>query len=54
MRVGFAGLVGAGLMLAPVLLGLPVPAAYHSLAEISLKAAAAATLHAAATLLVMG
>lgn len=64
MRVGFAGLAGwsflmssahgAGLMLAPVLLGLPVAAAYHSLAEISLQAAAAATLHVAAMLLVMG
>lgn len=45
---------GAGLMLAPVLLGLPVYAAYHSLREISLQAAAAATLHVMAMLLVMG
>jgi hypothetical protein len=64
MRVGFRGLAGwsflmssahgAGLMLAPVLLGLPIAGAYHSLSEISLTAAAAATLHVAAMLLVMG
>ncbi len=64
MRVGFAGLAGwsflmssahgAGLMLAPVLLGLPVAGAYHSLRDISLQAAAAATIHVAAMLLVMG
>jgi len=64
MRVGFRGLAGwsflmssahgAGLMLAPVLLGLPIAGAYHSLSEISLIAAAAATLHVAAMLLVMG
>ena len=64
MRVGPAGLAmwsflmssahGAGLMLAPVLLGLPVYAAYHSLREISLQAAAAASLHVAAMLFVMG
>jgi hypothetical protein len=64
MRVGFTGLMGwsflmssahgAGLMLAPVLLGLPVYAAYHSLNELSLQAAAAASLHVAAMLLVMG
>ena len=63
MRVGFFGLVswsflmssahGAGLMLAPVLLGLPVAAPYHSLGEISIQAAAAATLHVAAMLAVM-
>ena len=41
-------------MLAPVLLGLPVNAAYHSLREISLMAVAAASLHVAAMLLVMG
>jgi hypothetical protein len=40
--------------LAPVLLSLPVYAAYHSLSEISLQAAAAASLHVAAMLLVMG
>ena len=64
MRVGFAGLAGwsflmstahgAGLMLAPVLLGLPVYAAFHSLSELSLQAVAAASLHVAAMLLVMG
>lgn len=64
MRVGFAGLAGwsflmasahgAGLMLAPVLLGLPVYATYHSLREISLQAMAAASLHVGAMLLVMG
>ena len=64
MRVGPGGLAawsflmssahGAGLMLAPVLLGLPVYAAYHSLREISLQAVAAASLHVAAMLLVMG
>ena len=64
MRIRPAGLVGwsflmssahgAGLMLAPVLLGLPVYASYHSLREISLQAAAAASLHVAAMLLVMG
>ena len=64
MRVGYRGLAGwsflmstahgAGLMLAPVLLGLPVYAAYHSLRELSIQAAGAATLHVAAMLLVMG
>src|SRR6202140_3786314 len=64
MRVGFAGLAGwsflmstahgAGLMLAPVLLGLPVYAAFHSLRELSLQAVAAASLHVSAMLLVMG
>jgi hypothetical protein len=64
MRIGFAGLAGwsflmssahgAGLMLAPVLLGLPVADTYHSLRDISLQAACAATLHVAAMLLVMG
>ena len=64
MRVGFAGLAGwsflmssahgAGLMLAPVLLGLPVAGSYHSLRDISLEAAAAATIHVAAMLFVMG
>ena len=63
MRVGAPGLAmwsflmssahGAGLMLAPVLLGLPVYSAYHSLSELSLQAAAAASLHVAAMLLVM-
>ena len=64
MRIGFAGLTGwsflmssahgAGLMLAPVLLGLPVYGAFHSLRELSLQAVAAASLHVAAMLLVMG
>jgi hypothetical protein len=64
MRVGAAGLVmwsflmssahGAGLMLAPVLLGLPVYSAYHGLSELSIQAVAAASLHVAAMLLVMG
>jgi len=63
MRVGFAGLAGwsflmssahgAGLMLAPVLLGMPVVGPYHSLAEISIQAALAATVHVAAMLAVM-
>jgi hypothetical protein len=63
MRVGFAGLAGwsflmssahgAGLMLAPVLLGMPVVGVYHSLAEISLQAAMAATVHVTAMLVVM-
>jgi len=63
MRVGFAGLAGwsflmssahgAGLMLAPVLLGMPVVGAYHSLSEISLQAALAATVHVTAMLVVM-
>lgn len=64
MRMGYRGLAGwsflmssahgAGLMLAPVLLGLPVYGAYHSLRELSLQAVAAASLHVAAMLLVMG
>lgn len=64
MRIGPAGLAGwsflmssahgAGLMLAPVLLGLPVYASFHNLRELSLQAAAAATLHVAAMVLVMG
>src|SRR5260370_42681860 len=64
MRVGSAGLAawsflmstahGAGLMLAPVLLGLPVYATYHSLSEISLQAVVAASLHGAGMLVVMG
>ena len=64
MRIGAAGLVmwsflmssahGAGLMLAPVLLGLPVYSPYHSLSELSLQAVAAASLHVTAMLLVMG
>ena len=64
MRMGFTGLAGwsflmssahgAGLMLAPVLLGLPVYWAFHSLRELSLQAVAAASLHVAAMLFVMG
>src|SRR6266480_1296502 len=63
MRIGFAGLAGwsflmssahgAGLMLAPVLLGMPVAGAYHSLSEISLQAGLAATVHVSAMLAVM-
>ena len=64
MRIGFAGLAGwsflmssahgAGLMLAPVLLGMPVAGGYHSLREISFQAALAATIHVTAMLAVMG
>ncbi|HEY2599484.1 MAG TPA: hypothetical protein VGJ79_13505 [Candidatus Dormibacteraeota bacterium] len=64
MRIGFAGLAawsflmssahGAGLMLAPVLLGMPVAAAYHTLAEITMQAVFAASIHVTAMLLVMG
>jgi hypothetical protein len=64
MRVGFAGLAGwsflmssahgAGLMLAPVLLGMPVAGAYHSLSEITMQAVFAASIHVTAMLLVMG
>ncbi|GAC1658353.1 MAG: hypothetical protein NVS9B1_18080 [Candidatus Dormibacteraceae bacterium] len=63
MRIGFAGLAGwsflmssahgAGLMLAPVLLGLPVRGQYHSLSEIGLRALIAATVHVTAMLAVM-
>ena len=64
MRIGFAGLAGwsflmssahgAGLMLAPVLLGMPVAGVYHSLSEITMQAVFAASVHVAAMLLVMG
>ncbi len=64
MRVGFAGLAGwsflmssahgAGLMLAPVLLGMPVAGPYHSLSEITMQAVFAASIHVTAMLLVMG
>jgi len=64
MRIGFAGLAawsflmssahGAGLMLAPILLGLPVAGAYHSLGEITMQAVFAASIHVTAMLLVMG
>jgi hypothetical protein len=63
MRIGAAGLAGwsflmssahgAGLMLAPVLLGMPVAGGYHNLRELSLQAAAAATVHVIAMLAVM-
>ena len=63
MRVGFIGLAGwsflmssahgAGLMLAPVLLGMPVASAYHSLSEITMQAVFAASIHVTAMLLVM-
>lgn len=45
---------GAGLMLAPVLLGLPVVDQYRDLRELSLTAVAAASLHVAAMLTAMG
>ncbi|MEA2629737.1 MAG: hypothetical protein QOJ10_2197 [Chloroflexota bacterium] len=64
MRVGFKGLAGwsflmssahgAGLMLAPVLLGMNVAGTYHSLSEITMQAVFAASLHVTAMLLVMG
>ena len=64
MRVGFGGLAswsflmssahGAGLMLAPVLLGMPVAGVYHSLSEITMQAFFAASIHVTAMLLVMG
>ncbi len=64
MRIGFAGLAGwsflmssahgAGLMLAPVLLGMPVAGTYHSLSEITMQAVFAASIHVTAMLLVMG
>jgi hypothetical protein len=64
MRVGFKGLAGwsflmssahgAGLMLAPVLLGMNVAGSYHSLSEITMQAVFAASLHVTAMLLVMG
>lgn len=64
MRVGLLGLVawsflmssahGAGLMLAPVLLGLPVGDRYSDLRQLGLTAALAATVHVAAMLTVMG
>lgn len=63
MRVGALGLAlwsflmssahGAGLMLAPVLLGLPVADHYSDLRELGLTAGLAATIHVAAMLAVM-
>jgi len=64
MRVGFVGLAGwsflmssahgAGLMLAPVLLGMPLAGTYHSLSEITIQAFLAASVHVTAMLLTMG
>jgi hypothetical protein len=64
MRIGFTGLIGwsflmssahgAGLMLAPVLLGMPVASGYHSLSEITIQAFFAASVHVTAMLIVMG
>lgn len=63
MRVGVLGLAawsflmssahGAGLMLAPVLLGLPVADQYGDLRQLGLTAALAATIHVAAMLATM-
>ncbi len=64
MRVGVLGLVawsflmssahGAGLMLAPVLLGLPVGDHFSNPSQLGLTAALAATVHVAAMVTVMG
>ena len=63
MRIGVAGLAawsflmssahGAGLMLAPVLLGLPVADHYGDLRQLGLTAVLAATVHVAAMLAAM-
>jgi hypothetical protein len=63
MRVGLAGLAawsflmssahGAGLMLAPVLLGMPVSEQYSDLRQLGLTAGLAATVHVAAMLAAM-
>jgi len=63
MRVGVAGLAawsflmssahGAGLMVAPVLLGLPVSEQYGDLRQLGTTAALAATVHVAAMVSVM-
>ncbi len=63
MRIGVVGLAawsflmssahGAGLMLAPVLLGLPVGDTYGDLRQLSLTAGLAATVHVAAMLAAM-
>ncbi len=63
MRVGMAGLAawsflmssahGAGLMLAPVLLGLPVADRYGDLGQVGLTAALAASVHVVAMLAAM-
>jgi hypothetical protein len=64
MRVGAAGLIawsflmssahGAGLMLAPVLLGLPVGDHFSDPRQLGLTAALAASVHVAAMITVMG
>jgi hypothetical protein len=64
MRVGLLGLAawsflmssahGAGLMLAPVLLGLPVADRYEDIRRLGWLALGAATVHVLAMLLVMG
>jgi hypothetical protein len=64
MRVGLLGLVawsflmssahGAGLMLAPVLFGLPLADQYSDLRVLGLTALAAATVHVTAMVAVMG
>ena len=41
-------------MLAPVLLGMPIAGAYHSLNEITMQAVLAASVHVTAMLIVMG
>jgi hypothetical protein len=63
MRIGLLGLAawsflmssahGAGLMLAPVLLGLPVADQYSDLRQLGLTAGLAATVHVAAMLVTM-
>jgi hypothetical protein len=63
MRIGLLGLAawsflmssahGAGLMLAPILLGLPVGGHYTDLRQLGLTALLAATVHVAAMLTVM-
>ena len=63
MRIGVLGLAvwsflmssahGAGLMLAPVLLGLPISDQYSDLRELGLTAGLAATVHVAAMLTAM-
>lgn len=64
MRVGVLGLVtwsflmssahGAGLMLAPVLLGMPVADQFSDLRQLGVTALLAATVHVAAMITVMG
>ena len=64
MRIGATGLItwsflmssahGAGLMLAPVLLGLPVVDTYTTLGGLGLQAVVAASIHTVVMLAVMG